>query len=74
MLGAVITFLFARFLEIYLRLRMGAVITFLFARSLEIYLRLRRGISRFLLWLLFNMAAILDSAIVRSPLKWLNAN
>ena len=53
---------------------LGAVFTLLSARSLKNYLRLRRGISRILPWLLFCMAAILDSAIVRSPPKWLNAN
>ena len=46
----------------------------LFLRSCLPYLRLRTGISRSLPWLLFCMAAILDSAIVHSPPKWLNAN
>ena len=48
---------------------LGAVFTFVSARSLEIYLRLRTGISRSLPWLLFCMAAVLDSAIVHSPPK-----
>ena len=42
----------------------GAVSTFVSARSLEIYLRLRIGISRNLPWLLFCMAAVLDSAVL----------
>ena len=77
LLGAVFTFVSARVLKTYLRLRrgkLGAVFTFVSARVLKTYLRLRRGISRILPWLLFCMAAALDSAIVHSPPKWSNAN